>query len=231
MRDGRPPEAALFDFDGTLVDTTELIYTSLLYATKDVLGRDFPRETLTSGIGTPLPKQMKVLVGEDPDRTVLVERLMESYFGHNERLHEDLISSYPGVEGALERLHAAGVKTAVVTSKRRHSVERALDSFPGLRGVTDVFVTLESTERHKPDPEPLLRGLELLGGVPRERAVYVGDSPHDVEAARAAGLAMVAVSWGAFSEDALRRAEPDFLVGNLDAAVDILLGDGPRAAT
>jgi len=225
------PKAVLFDFDGTLVDTTELIYRSLLSATREVLGRDFPRETLTSGIGTPLPKQMEVLVGEDPDRTVLVERLMESYFGHNERLHEDLISSYPGVEAALGRLHAAGVKTAVVTSKRRHSVERALDSFPQLREVTDVFVTLESTERHKPDPEPLLKGLELLGNVPAEHAVYVGDSPHDVKAARAAGLGIVAVSWGAFSEDALRHAEPDFLVPDLDAAVDILLGDASQAAT
>jgi pyrophosphatase PpaX len=227
VRNGSP-EAVLFDFDGTLVDTTELIYNSLLGATNDVLGREFSREELLSGVGRPLPKQMEALVGEDPQRTVLVERLMESYREHNERLHEDLISAFPGVEAALARLHDAGVRTAVVTSKRRRSVEMALDSFPGLRNVTDVFVTMEDTERHKPDPEPLLKGLELLGGIPTERAAYVGDSPHDVRAARDAGVTSVAVSWGAFSEEALRRAGPDHLVDDIDAVVDVLLGKNPR---
>lgn len=219
-----PPKAVLFDFDGTLVDTTELIYQSLLRATGDVLGREYPREELLSGVGRPLPQQMEVLVGEDPEQTVLVERLMESYRYHNEAMHEDLIREFPGVEAALTRLHDVGVRTAVVTSKRRKSVEMALESFPGLRDVTDVFVTMEDTTEHKPHPEPLLKGLELLGADPSE-SVYVGDSPHDVKAARAAGLKIVAVSWGAFSEEALRHAEPDVLVPDLDAAVDALLRD------
>jgi pyrophosphatase PpaX len=99
----------------------------------------------------------------------------------------------------------------------------ALKNFPGLRNVVDRFVTMEDTTEHKPHPEPLLRGLELLGGVPKEEAAYVGDSPFDVEAARAAGLPSVAVSWGAFSEDRLREAEPDRLVPDIDSAVDVLL--------
>lgn len=217
------PRAVLFDFDGTLVDTTELIYQSLLHATGEVLGREYPREELMAGVGRPLPQQMEVLVGEDPESTVLVERLLESYREYNERIHEDRIQAFPGVEEALARLHDAGIRTAVVTSKRRKSVEMALDSFPGLRNVTDVFVTMEDTERHKPDPAPLLKGLELLGGVPPEQAAYVGDSPHDVKAARGAGVMSVAVSWGAFSEEALRHAEPDVLVPDLGSVVDVLL--------
>ena len=85
-----------------------------------------------------------------------------------------------------DRLGSAGTKVAVVTSKRRVSVEMALEIFPGLRNVVDRFVTLEDTTQHKPHPEPLLRALETLGGVPKERAAYVGDSPFDVEAAKAA---------------------------------------------
>jgi pyrophosphatase PpaX len=111
----------------------------------------------------------------------------------------------------------------VVTSKRRLSVEMALKNFPGLGNVVDRFVTLEDTTEHKPHPEPLLRGLELLGSIPKERAAYVGDSPFDVEAAKAAGLTSVAVSWGAFSEGALRAAEPDHLVPDIQSAVDVLL--------
>ncbi len=210
--------AALFDFDGTLVDTTELIHQSLRHATGEVLGRDdIPRETLLAHVGQPLPRQMELIDAEK------AELLLESYRRYNEENHDALIAEFPGIEASLERLRSAGIKVAVVTSKRRLSVEMALESFPGLRNVVDRFVTMEDTNEHKPHPEPLLRGLDLLGGVPREEAVYVGDSPFDVEAARAAGLTIVAVSWGAFSEGTLRAAEPDHLVPDIDAAVDVLL--------
>jgi pyrophosphatase PpaX len=115
-----------------------------------------------------------------------------------------------------------------VTSKRRFSVEMALEKFPGLGEVVDRFVTMEDTAEHKPHPAPLLRGLEFLGDVPLQEAAYVGDSPFDVGAAKAAGVTSVAVSWGAFSEETLRSAEPDHLVPDLDAAVDLLLGMADR---
>ena len=216
--------AALFDFDGTLVDTTELIHQSLRHATGEVLGRDdIPRETLLAHVGQPLPRQMELIDAEK------AELLLESYRRYNEENHDALIAEFPGIEASLERLRSAGVRVGVVTSKRRLSVEMALESFPGLRNVVVRFVTMEDTTEHKPHPEPLLKGLELLGGVPKEEAVYVGDSPFDVEAARAAGLTSVAVSWGAFSEDTLRAAEPDHLVPDIDAAVKVLLQMRDRA--
>ena len=210
--------AALFDFDGTLVDTTEMIHQSMRHAATEVLGRDdIPRETLLANVGQPLPRQMELIDAEN------AELLLEAYRSHHEEHHDDLIGEFPGVEESLSRLRSAGIKVAVVTSKRRTSVEMALKNFPGLRDVVDRFVTMEDTTEHKPNPEPLLRGLELLGNVPKEGAVYVGDSPFDVEAARAAGLRSVAVSWGAFSEDTLRTAEPDHLVPDIDSAVDVLM--------
>jgi len=212
------PAAALFDFDGTLVDTTEMIHQSMRHATSSVLGRDdIPRETLLANVGKPLPRQMELIDAEK------AELLLEAYRSHHEEHHDALIGEFPGVEESLSRLRSAGIKVAVVTSKRRLSVEMALKNFPGLRNVVDRFVTLEDTTQHKPHPEPVLRGLELLGGIPKERAAYVGDSPFDVQAAKAAGLTSVAVSWGAFPEDRLREAEPDHLVPDIDAAVDVLL--------
>jgi pyrophosphatase PpaX len=211
--------AALFDFDGTLVDTTELIYQSMRHATGEVLGREIPRETLMANVGQPLPRQMELISAK---RT---EALLESYRLHNEEHHDALIKEFPGVEGSLARLRAGGsVGIGVVTSKRRFSVEMALKTFPGLAGVVDHFVTMEDTTEHKPHPAPLLKGLEFLGGVPPRKAAYVGDSPFDVVAAEAAGVKSVAVSWGAFSEDTLRAAAPDYLVPDLDSAVDVLLG-------
>jgi pyrophosphatase PpaX len=209
--------AALFDFDGTLVDTTDLIYQSMRHATGEVLGREISRDVLMANVGQPLPRQMELLSAEH------AEALLDSYRLHNEENHDALIKEFPGVEESLARLKAAGVRVGVVTSKRRFSVDMALKNFPGLGDVVDQWVTMEDTTEHKPRPEPLLKGLELLGNVPREQAAYVGDSPFDVAAAKAAGVESVAVRWGAFSEDALRAAEPDHLAPDLDAAVDVLL--------
>lgn len=210
-------KAALFDFDGTLVDTTDLIYQSMRHATGEVLGREISREVLMANVGQPLPRQMELLSAEHAGA------LLDSYRLHNEENHDALIKAFPGVVDSLARLKEAGVRVGVVTSKRRFSVDMALKNFPGLGDVVDQWVTMEDTTEHKPRPEPLLKGLELLGNVPREQAAYVGDSPFDVAAAKAAGVESVAVSWGAFSEDALRAAEPDHLVPDLDAAVDVLL--------
>jgi pyrophosphatase PpaX len=209
--------AALFDFDGTLVDTTDLIYQSMRYAAGEVLGREISREVLMANVGQPLPRQMELLSAEH------AEALLDSYRLHNEENHDALIKEFPGVEDSLARLCSAGVRVAVVTSKRRFSVDMALKTFPGLGEVVDQWVMMEDTTEHKPRPEPLLKGLELLGKIPKEEAAYVGDSPFDVAAAKAAGVRSVAVSWGAFSEDALRAAEPDHLVPDLDSAVDVLL--------
>ncbi len=208
--------AALFDFDGTLVDTTNLIYQSMRHAAGDILGREVSRDVLMANVGQPLPRQMELLNAEH------AAALLESYRVYQEENHDALIKEFPGVEDALGRLRSAGVRVAVVTSKRRASVEQALQNYPGLGEVVDRWVTLEDTTEHKPRPEPLLKGLELLGGVPTDQAAYVGDSPFDVAAAKAADVMSVAVSWGAFSEEALRSAEPDHLVPDIDSAVDFL---------
>ena len=141
--------AVLFDFDGTLVDTTEMIHQSMRHATSSVLGReDIPRETLLANVGQPLPRQMELIDTEN------AESLLEAYRSHHERHHDALIREFPGVEESLDRLGSAGIKVAVVTSKRRPSVEMALEIFPGLRNVVDRFITLEDTTNHKPHPEP-----------------------------------------------------------------------------
>jgi pyrophosphatase PpaX len=210
-------EAILLDFDGTIVDTTELIYQSMRHAVGEVLDRELPRETLMANVGQPLPHQMELL---DPERA---QELLEAYRLHNEEHHEDLIRAFPCVDVSLARLRNAGLSLAVVTSKRRPSVEMALDSFPVLRSLMDAFVTMEDTKEHKPHPAPLFKGLELLGNVPPEKAAYVGDAPFDVTAARGAGVLSVAVSWGAFAEEALRAAGPDLLFEDLDSAVEFLL--------
>jgi pyrophosphatase PpaX len=210
-------KAALFDFDGTLVDTTELIYQSMRHATGEVLGKNLPREILLANVGQPLPRQMELI---DAERA---EALLESYRIHNEEHHDALIGEFPGVKRALARLHAAGVRVAVVTSKRCFSVKMALKRFPGLGETVDRFVTMEDTTEHKPDPEPLLKGLEFLGDIPPQEAAYVGDSPFDVAAANAAGVFSIAVGWGNIHpRERIEAEHPGAYVETVDELLELL---------
>jgi len=192
----------LFDLDGTVVDSGAIILASMRHATREVLGRDYSDEELLQAVGGPgLEAQMRALAPEHVDRLVTV------YRAHNEPLHDDL-QACPGMEGVLARLRAEGRRLGIVTAKRRATVELAFAHVP-LGHLFDTVVGGDETERHKPDPEPLLLAAERLGADPG-RTAYVGDSPFDVQAARAAGMYAVAVTWGRMHERARLEAEaPD----------------------
>jgi pyrophosphatase PpaX len=197
---GRSPATWLFDFDGTLVDSVELILDSLRHATRTVLGRVVPDDVLRARLGRPLREHMREL---DADRA---DELVAVYREHNLRRHVDLLRPYPGVAEMLAGLRGRRARIGIVTSKMRPAVAAGMALIP--LGEFDAIVTCEDTDRHKPDPDPVLHGLALLDADPRT-AVYVGDSPYDVRAGRAAGVATAAALWGAFPEEVLRAEHPD----------------------
>ncbi len=178
----------LFDFDGTVVDSGPIILASFRHATRTVLGEEVPDVRLTAMLGgASLQEQMAAIA---PER---VEELVRCYREHNEPLHAEL-RCCGGMPDVLEHLHRQGRRLGLVTAKRRETVELAFARLP-LRHYFETVVAAEDTERHKPDPAPILLALERLG-VAAEDAVYVGDSPFDVGAARAAGVHAIAVTWG-----------------------------------
>jgi pyrophosphatase PpaX len=201
-RPARPsPRTWLFDFDGTLVDSVGLILDSFRHATRTVLGRTLPEEELLAGVGRPLIDQMRVLGG---DRA---QELYDVYRDRNLRRHADLLRPYAGVTPMLDGLRDRGCAIGIVTSKMRDTVLLGLEHVP--LGRFDVVVTCEDTARHKPEPDPVRHGLELLRADPGD-AVYVGDSPYDLRAGRAAGVRTAAALWGAaFPEAVLRAERPD----------------------
>ena len=179
----------LFDFDGTIADSGAIILASFRHATREVLGEEIPDLRLKALVGgAGLHEQMAALAPAER-----VEELVRCYREHNEPLHESL-QCCPGMIDVLDRLHEEGRRIGLVTAKRRETVELAFARLP-LRDYFETIVTSDDTERHKPHPEPILHALERLGAA-AEDAVYVGDSPFDVAAARAAGVHAVAVTWG-----------------------------------
>jgi pyrophosphatase PpaX len=203
----------LFDLDGTVIDSGPMIVSSMKHAARTVLGREIPEEVLSAAVGGPgLVAQMQAL---DPG---LVDELVEAYRAHNEPLHDELEAFWEIVE-VLPRLRAEGQRLGIVTAKRRATVRLAFDRLPELERNFDVVVTAEDTERHKPDPAPLLHAASQLGVAPSDCA-YVGDSPFDVRAAKAAGMHAIAVTWGGIhTRGRLKEEEPDAVV---DSAEELL---------
>jgi pyrophosphatase PpaX len=206
----------LFDLDGTLVDSGAIILASFRHATSTVLRREIPDHELLAAVGGPgLREQMEAL---DPERA---EELIAVYSAHNAELHDGL-EPCTGMLDGLERLRYEGRRLAVVTAKRRASLTLAFEVLPELERFFAVTVVAEDTERHKPNPEPLLFALEQLGEDPAN-AVYVGDSPFDIQAAKAAAIGSVAVTWGRIhSRERLEREAPDAIVENVEELLGAL---------
>lgn len=205
----------LFDFDGTVVDTVELIRESHRHAVRTVLGEELSDVQLVALVGMPLPAQMEAFSELHADELLRVYR--EWNFDHT----AELIRSYPGMEELLERLVATERPLAIVTSKARHVIEIAFDVLP-VRDYFDVIVTTDDTEAHKPDPEPVLHALDALGANP-EDAVMVGDAPFDLRAGRAAGCRVIGVTWGFFDRATLADEQPDAIVDRIDELATLLL--------
>jgi pyrophosphatase PpaX len=206
----------LFDLDGTLIDSGPIILASMRHAATTVLGVEIDEAKVRAAIGGPgLVAQMRDL---DPRR---VDELVEAYRAHNEPLHDEL-EAFDRVLSVLPLLRERGHRLGIVTAKRRATVELAYARFPPLRDLTEVLIGADDTERHKPDPDPLLEALARLDASPEE-AAYVGDSPFDVRAAKAAAMFAVAVGWGGIhDEENLCAEEPDVLIHEPEELLDVL---------
>lgn len=211
-------ECVLFDLDGTLLDTLALIRESMRFATASVLGAPLPDDVLMRNVGVPLAVQMREFSEEKADELLL------TYREHNNRVHDTMIREYPGVEQALEWVVSSGLKTGVVTSKLRAGAMRGLERF-SLERFFDVVIGADDVDRHKPDPYPLLHAAQVIGVDPRVCA-YVGDSPHDMAAARAAGMVAISATWGVSSRERLEEAGAQFHAHSMQDVVSILSGHG-----
>lgn len=206
----------LFDLDGTLADSIPLILASFRHAARCHLETVPDDGFWLAHIGGTLRQQF-LAAGAPETRIPDLEAAYRDYYVAR---HDDAVRPFEGVHGVLDRLGLAGCRLGLVTSKSRVGATRTLRRC-GLTGRFAVEVTADDTDRHKPDPEPLLAALRALG-VDARGAVYVGDAPQDIEAGRRAGLATAAALWGAVRPEVLLAAKPDHRLDHPEALLDLV---------
>lgn len=212
--------AVLFDLDGTLADTVELILTCFRHTMRTHLGTVPHDDRWLSGIGTPLPVQISEFARDEAERA----EMLATYVAFQGTIHDSMVTAFPGVDPMLDEFRRRGSALGVVTSKATGIARRTMEVC-GLADRFDVVVCGDQVERGKPDPEPVLKAMESLGvGADPARVVFVGDSPHDLKAGRAAGVRTAAVSWGPIRRPVLEREAPDYFLERMED----LLGITPK---
>ena len=195
----------LFDLDGTIANTNEVILKTIGETLEHFSGRPWRQEELLTHWGMILRHQLVQLYPE-----IDLERAVPFYRARYATYHEALLMEFPGVRALLAELQARGYRLGVVTSKKRYSAEETISGL-GYGPFFEIVVVEEDTARHKPAPDPLCYAAAQLGIAPC-RAIYVGDNPDDIRAAHAAGMIAVGVGWCLRPRADLLSVAPDLII-------------------
>lgn len=182
----------LFDVDGTLLDTTELIYQSFLYTTRLYGDYDITREEVYKHIGIPLWTQLEMYLGKQSPE--MKKTILRTHAGYQKQIYKETLRAFEGVAEGLKELQKRGVQLGIVSSRTRESLDRYLKDV-NLFDYFTVISTPEVTENHKPHPEPVLWALDRFSAQ-RESTLFVGDAIYDIESGNSAGVDTVFVTWG-----------------------------------
>ncbi|MDW0115281.1 pyrophosphatase PpaX [Sporosarcina saromensis] len=207
----------LFDFDGTLLDTNELIIQSFEQVLNSRYPGQYTREDILPFMGPTLKESFDTV---DAD---LSDVLIQEYRTWNLANHDQLVKEFDGVSETLQRLKENGMKMAIVSTKRNNMVMRGLQLM-GLEDFFDTVIGLDDVQRPKPDPEPLLLALERLGSKPEE-ALMIGDNTHDIGGGKNAGVRTAGVAWSLKGEAFIRSLAPDYVLQHISDLLPITQGE------
>ena len=215
-------KGVLFDFDGTLANTIDLIVATFEHTCDTALGFKPARQRIVDTIGLPLGDALELLSDIHEEERIL--ELRQIYGAFNAANHDIMIKPIPGVTELLPKLKERGIKLAVVTSKKAYMLERGMQCL-GMLPYIDTTVSVLDTERGKPAPDPMLLACERLGLAPRE-FLCVGDSPFDLQSGNASGCVTVSVEYTQLNwQNLLEQGKPDYTIAHpldLLKLIDIL---------
>ncbi|WIV19362.1 pyrophosphatase PpaX [Paenibacillus polygoni] len=201
-------KTVLFDLDGTIIDTNELIISSFIHVLNELGPGALSREEIIPHMGGTLEQQMQAFTGK-PD----VAEYVTGYRAYNSVHHDDMVKPFPGVMDVVKKLHEQGIRMGVVTTKIRPSTLRVLEQFDLLKYMESI-VTVSDVTHPKPHPEPVLTAVKQLQVDPSE-TLMVGDSPVDIQSAKAAGVKAAGVAWSLKGEAKLREYDPDYILHDM----------------
>jgi len=215
----RKKTTIMFDFDGTLMDTNEIIIKSWQHTFRTVAGHEADREVLLATFGEPLVLTMKNFFGVEGEKAL---EYVDIYRDYQKGIFLDSISLFPGVPEMLEELKAAGYRMALTTSRLKKTTLMAVESFD-IGKYFDVIITADDCSKHKPDPEPINITLEKMG-VPKDQAVMVGDTTMDTGCAANAEVTSVLVGWSMALRDPEKQkaAGADFIISQASDLITLL---------
>lgn len=203
-------DTVLFDVDGTLVDTEYIIINSLQRVLEEQLGLSTEEHELEFVLGIPGEKAVQRLADSEEMREKLLKQ-WEKYIAkltHRTTLFHD-------IEELLSVLKQKGFKLGIVTSKTKEEMKNEFDYF-GLNNYFDVRISASDTAKHKPNPEPILKALDMIGSN-ASQAMYIGDSVYDMQSAKASDVRFALAKWGAKN-----KKEFDNVTIKLDSPIDLL---------
>lgn len=202
--------AYLFDCDGTLIDTTELIYQCFLYSCKKYGDLEVKREDVFSNIGILLRNQLIHFLGPLSEENL--SEITKAHMDYQLKIYKDYLHLFPEVAETLSQLKDNGKKLAVVTSRKTFTLNLYL-KHTGILQYFDTLITPELTDKHKPDPEPALEALKQLS-CPAEETLFVGDSIYDIECGAGTGMDTAFVTWSRINPDSL-SIKPTFIINEM----------------
>ncbi|MEK5059826.1 MULTISPECIES: pyrophosphatase PpaX [unclassified Paenibacillus] len=205
----------LFDLDGTIIDTNELIISSFLHVLEQLGPGALPREEIIPHMGGTLEQQMQAFTGKTD-----VAEYVTGYRAYNAIHHDAMVNPFPNVTEVCEELRKQGIRMGVVTTKIRPSTLKVLEMYD-LKKYMEVIVTVTDVTHPKPHPEPVQKAVEELGADPAS-TLMVGDSPVDIQSAKAAGVLAAGVAWSLKGEAKLREYGPDYILHDMNDILTII---------
>ncbi len=203
--------AYLFDADGTLFDTTELIYQCFCYTCKEFGNLDVTREQVFANIGIPLRPQLEHFLGPlSPEKEEVV---VKAHMDFQLAIYKEHLAIFPGVQKTLEMLKNRGAQCAIVTSRKQFTLTLYLKQ-TGIYDYFDALITPELTQKHKPEPEPTFEACKQVQCSPQE-SLFIGDAVFDIQSGQSAGTDTAFVTWSQIPVSSL-PIKPTYIIDSME---------------
>lgn len=209
-------DTVLFDLDGTLLDTKELIDRTFIYTFEHFR----PGKVLTDGeLNSFFGPSLRITFSKYSQDEKEIEEMIAYYRNYNQSIHDEMVKIFPGAKNLVHMLKKKGYKLGIVSSKKADLVAHGLDLF-GIKDCFDIIIGEEDVTQPKPNPEGILKAIEQLGS---QHAIYVGDGVGDIQAGKNAQIDTVGVLYTSFREKEILEQEPTYTIHSLSDMNTILV--------